>query len=340
MTAPDTDGPAPVGPVIGLDVGGTKISAGLVTADGDVRHEASVTTPATAGPDAILTAMVTLVRPIAAAAEAEGCPALGLGVGAAGVIDPATGAVTAATDHLRSWAGTPVADRLTTATGLPVRVVNDVHAHALGEARRGAGTGQATVLLVAAGTGLGGAIVVDGRVLTGSRGIAGHLGHVPSPEAAGLPCSCGRTGHLEAVASGAGLLERYRSTMPVRQMDDGSVGPSAASGADVSRLAAAGDPAALSCVDGSAAALGRAIGGWINTLDPDVVIVTGGLAQAGPRWWTRLRAAADTETIPAATGCPVVPAALGARAALIGAASLLTSDHADHADHSIVRTRA
>ncbi|OMH24719.1 hypothetical protein BKD30_07555 [Tersicoccus phoenicis] len=308
------------GPVIGLDLGGTKIAAGLVGPDGGIRHEASVGTPATAGPEAILAAMSALVAPIVTAAAAEGSPAVGLGVGAAGVIDPATGVVTAATDHVRGWAGTPVADRLAAATGLPVRVVNDVHAHALGEARNGAGLGGSAVLLVAAGTGLGGALVLDGRVLTGGRGVAGHLGHVPSPEAAGLPCSCGRTGHLESVASGTGLADRYRAGAAGRPPT-----PGPRSGADVARLAEAGDPWALTCLETSAVALGRAIGGWINTLDPDVVVVTGGLARAGTRWWDRLRDAVATETIPAAAGCPVVPATLGPRAALIGAASLLTA---------------
>ncbi|GGC82160.1 transcriptional regulator [Tersicoccus solisilvae] len=313
------------GAVIGLDLGGTKISAGLVGpgATGIVRHAATVPTPAAAGAEAILTAMIDLVRPLAARAEADGTPAVGLGVGAAGVIDPATGAVTAATDHLRGWAGTPVAERLATATGLPVRVVNDVHAHALGEAHHGAGAGRSSVLLVAAGTGLGGALVLEGRVVTGAHGVAGHLGHVPSPEAAGLPCSCGRTGHLEAVASGTGLLERYRDG------DTGHGPAEAASGADVARLAATGDRWAAACLDRSAVALGGAIGGWINTLDPDVVIVTGGLSEAGARWWERLRGAAAAETLPAATGCPILPAALGASAALVGAASLLSTRTVD-----------
>ncbi|MEH0110932.1 ROK family protein [Tersicoccus sp. MR15.9] len=315
-------------PVIGVDLGGTKLSAGLVAADGSVRHAATVPTPATAGPDAILAAMVALVRSIVAAAAAEGCSVAGLGVGAAGVIDPATGTVAAATDHLRGWAGTPVAERLAAATGLPVRVVNDVHAHGLGEARYGAGAGLAAVLLVAAGTGLGGALVLDGRVVTGARGVAGHLGHVPSPEATGLPCSCGRAGHLEAVASGTGLRDRYR---------EGADGTDVTTGADVARLAAGGDPWATACLDRSAVALGRAIGGWINTVDPDVVIVTGGLAAAGPRWWDRLRQAVDAETIPAAAGCPVVPATLGPHAALVGAAGFLSNDDSDH---PISRSRA
>src|SRR5699024_8940153 len=120
-----------------------------------------------------------------------------IGVGAAGVIDPVTGTVVSATDSLSGWTGTRLVAELEARTQLRVRAVNDVHAHALGEAWSGASRGTSSSLLVAAGTGIGGGILWDGRLVTGRNSAAGHIGHLPAPAAAGLPCPCGATGHVE-----------------------------------------------------------------------------------------------------------------------------------------------
>ena len=176
--------------------------------------------------------------------------------------------------------------------------------------RYGAGRGLGAVLLVAAGTGLGGSLVLDSIPVTGARHVAGHLGHIPAPEADGLPCSCGRTGHLEAVASGPGLLALYRRRAGT-----------AADTRQVIALAEAGDPVALDSVTLAARALGRAIGGWVNMLDPDAVILTGGLAQSGPLWWTKVVDAAQGQYIDAVGACPLLPAQRGTDAAILGAAT-------------------
>jgi glucokinase len=298
---------------IGVDLGGTKIAAGLVVPDGQMALEVSEPTPAQDGPSAVIGAVVDLVMQLRSIAdERELSPPVGIGIGTAGVIDPTTGRVLAATDHLRGWAGTALTDLITAATGIPTRAVNDVHAHALGEALYGAGRGGNVVLLVAAGTGLGGSLVVDAQPMWGARNVAGHFGHVPVAEADDLPCACGRRGHLESVASGPGLLALYRRR-----------GGHAEDARQVAELAAAGDEVARNCVDVAAGALGRAIGGWINMLDPDLVVITGGLAQAGPLWWAALERAARREIIAAAVDCPIVPAC-SAHAAILGAAALFS----------------
>ncbi|MGH3641226.1 MAG: ROK family protein [Mycobacterium sp.] len=304
--------PTPRSTFIGVDLGGTKTAAGLVASDGQVLIELSAPTPALEGPSAIIGAVVDLTTRIRRQAAERGLSAPeGIGIGSAGVIDPQTGRVLAATDHLRAWAGTPLADSVSVATGLPTRAINDVHAHALGEALHGAGHGKAVVLVVAVGTGLGGALVIDGHPMSGARNVAGHLGHVPAPEAEGLPCACGGRGHLETVASGTGLLAHYRRR-----------GGDADDTRQIIDTAASGDDLASDCVRVAAWALGRAVGGWINMLDPDVVVVTGGLAQAGPLWWDALERAARQETIAAAADCPIVRASRGAQAAILGAAAL------------------
>jgi glucokinase len=166
------------------------------------------------------------------------------------------------------------------------------------------------VLVVAAGTGVGGCLVLDGVPYRGARHVAGSVGHVPAAEADGLPCPCGGTGHLEAVASGPGLHGLY-----LRLGGD----PAVTDAREVCARAAT-DRVAGDAVERSAAALGRALGGLANTLDPDLVIVGGGLSSAGPRWWNSMVRALRAEVMPPVAGLPVVPARLGTRAALIGAA--------------------
>ncbi|MGW9630311.1 ROK family protein [Agromyces sp. NPDC055520] len=299
--------------VVGVDLGGTKIAAGIVGAGGVVLDRASAPTPAAHGPGAVLETVVRLVGELTARTGAD-IPVRGCGVGSAGVIDAASGVVSSATDALPGWAGTRVRDVLAADLGMPVVVVNDVHAHALGEARYGAGAGASTVLMIAAGTGVGGALVVDGVVHTGRRGVSGHFGHVPSVEAVGRPCTCGGAGHLEAVASGPAMCAVYRELSGDATVVDGR---------EVVRRAEAGDVHAEASVALAGRALGRTIGGLVNALDPDVVIVGGGLASAGPGWWRALRAAVDDERMPLLADTPIVEAALGADAAIVGAAALV-----------------
>src|SRR5699024_7667773 len=228
--------------IIAVDVGGTKIRAGSVI-DGVLGHVRTVPTPASAGAQAILATIAEATAAVITATEtgrgagdgtdrdveadhgagrsaatvAGGGPGSGvavsewrIGVGAAGAIDPVAGTVVSATDSLSGWAGTRLVAELEARTRLRVRAVNDVHAHALGEAASGASRGTDSSLLVAAGTGIGGGIIWDRRLVVGRNSAAGHIGHLPAPAAAGLPCPCGGTGHVEAIASGPAILATYR----------------------------------------------------------------------------------------------------------------------------------
>ncbi len=320
--------------VVAVDLGGTKTTAALVlpgpVVRPVVRFATTVATPSRSGPAAVVEAVASLVAGVLADAASAGLavPRL-LGVGTAGVVDRDSGTIVSATDAIPGWAGTPLAALLGEATGLRVRVLNDVHAHAIGEATYGAGARRSPVLLVAAGTGVGGALAVDGQVGAGARGASGHLGHVPAPEADGLPCPCGGTGHLEALASGPGLAAAYQRT---------SGRPAPVDARSVVAAAGAGDPTAAEVVALSARALGRAVGGWVNLLDPEVVVVTGGLASAGDLWWDALRDAAAGEYVDAVRSCRVVPAALGTDAALVGAAAFASdTDSRAAGDAGVVR---
>lgn len=306
--------------VVAVDLGGTKTAGAVVTDDGTIRARASIPTASRVGGAVILDATTALVRDLLALAAGLGDEVVAVGVGSAGVIDARTGEVVSATDAIRGWAGTHLGGELRVRLGLPVAVDNDVHAHALGEAWLGACAGRGSALVVAAGTGVGGSFLLDGRPLHGAHHVAGHVGHVSVPEADGVPCTCGSVGHVEAVASGPGLHAVYLALGGASE---------AATARDVVARAAAGDGIALAAVDRAATALGRAVGGLVNVLDPEVVVVGGGLAGAGPLWWSAMERAVRAELIGLIADVPVVEATLGSDAALVGAARLAWRHLAD-----------
>jgi glucokinase len=300
---------------LGVDIGGTKIAAGLVTSDGRVLDQLTVPTPAARGPAAIIEAVSDIGN---ALIRRSPDPVAGCGAGSAGVIDPVSGRVVSATSALANWAGTDLRGDLEGAFCVPVTVLNDVHAHAVAEARFGAGASSRAMLLVALGTGIGGAFVRDGQVVVGRRGAAGHFGHVPAVLAAGVPCPCGKSGHLESVASGPAILARYRAVARHRAVTDKGDVPDTR---DVFRRAAAGDERAMNCVNDAATAIGEAIGGFVNSLGPEIVVVTGGLAFADAAWFGQITATARASAIPVSEDVPITLAGQGASSAIVGAAT-------------------
>lgn len=295
--------------VAAIDIGGTKTAVGLVTQAGVVTSELCVETPARSGPDAVLDTAAAAVTQLLA----DGGPdVLAVGVGSAGVVDHRTGIVRSATNAITGWAGTDLRAGLAERLGLPVAVDNDVRAHAIGECWLGAGAGLSSVLVVAVGTGIGGALILDGRPVRGASQAAGHVGHIVHPLATGIPCCCGGSGHLEAVASGPGIAAMYRQRS----------GTAVADPREVQRRRATGDPAAAAVITAAAAATGEVIGGLVNVLDPEVVLLAGGLLNLGDQWWTPMAEAVAQATLPATEGVLVRRASLGDAAALVGAARL------------------
>lgn len=294
---------------VGVDLGGTKIAVAVVAPDGSFGQVVTAPTPALAGGEAVLDAVAALV-----AQATEGFDDVaGVGVGTAGVVDSAAGRIISATDTFAAWVGTDVAAGLRARFGWdairPVEVRNDVDAHALGEAWLGAGRGRSSMVMVAVGTGVGGAVVLDGRLWTGAHHVAGEMGHIPTPGAEGLRCPCGVEGHLEAVSAGPAIERAYA----------GASGE-ALSGPEIMALAAAGSEPAVRVVAEAAVALGRAIAGVVTVLDPECVVIGGGVARAGDEWWGPLRDACRGEVVPVLKGLAILPAALGPEAAILGAA--------------------
>lgn len=292
--------------VVGVDLGGTKTVAARVHADGAAGPLATSPTPAGEGPDAVLDAVAATVLQ-----ASQGRTPTAVGIGSAGAINE-HGVVVSSTDTFKGWVGTDIASELRARLGdLPVTVINDVDAHALGEAWQGAAAGARSVLLVAVGTGVGGALLLDGRLQTGAHHLAGEIGHIPTVGAEGLPCPCGRLGHLEALAAGPAIHRRYRAL-------GGS--PAIPNAVELFKAASEDDAIALRVIRAAATGLGRALAGLITCLDPEVVVISGGLANAGPLWWEPLEATVRSELVEALANTPIRPAQLGPSAAILGAA--------------------
>ncbi len=220
------------------------------------------------------------------------------------------GIVTHATDALPGWPGTDLAGAFSARFGIPAAALNDVHAHGLGEARFGAGRGTQDMLLVAVGTGIGGCIVAGERLVIGNHHAAAHVGHIPVPEANDVLCSCGRTGHLEGLASGPGIHAAYQRA-----------GGQAADTREIAARAAQGEELARTTITISAFATGRAIGGLLNVLDPDLVVLTGGVAGIGPLWRTAVTEGITYDAMDVVAHTPICDATAGVEAALLGAAA-------------------
>lgn len=302
--------------VLAVDIGGTKTAVGLADADDVILDEIAGPTPGSAGPEAIIATVLQLATTLLD--RMPEAALRGVGIGTAGVVDVGSGSIVSATETLAGWAGTRLADAVRAglagrlAPGAVVHVQNDVDAHAAGEHRHGAAAGADSVLVVAVGTGVGAGIILGGRALRGARHVAGEIAHVPTPGAEHLRCPCGRRGHLEAIGSGIGLYRHYLSL---------GGDPDEVDARGVAARAARGEALAVRAVRDSAAAVGRAIAAAVTLLDPERVVITGGVPDIGHHWWQPMDDAFRAEVIDALQTVPLVPGTLGPHAPLRGAAA-------------------
>lgn len=298
------------GEILTIDIGGTTIGWALT----DVSHIAfessqSVHTNARAGGPDVARRLVDLVREVRATRSSL----LGIGIASAGVVNPATGRIVSATDTMPAWAGTELGAMIGEATGLPVHILNDVHAHGLGEAMFGAGRGAPSVLSVAVGTGIGGALIRGGQVDFGDHFLAGHYGHIHHHRADDLVCSCGRTGHIEAIASGHGITNWFNAR---RSIDD----PEVSGGKELQELADSGHILARAVFTESAFALGETIATLTNSVDPSVVVLSGSMTRSGDAWWQAVREGYAARAMDPVADMPIVLGELDSEAPLYGAA--------------------
>lgn len=309
---------------VGLDLGGTAIKAGLVAENGDIVAETSLPT-GPPEPAAVVNRLARITETLVElGSERLGRrpDVVGIGVGAPGLCD-AAGTVLWAPNL--SWRDVPLAPLLSERTGLPVRADNDANAATFAEVWAGAAAGLQHVVLLTLGTGVGGGVVLDGELYRGSRYWAGEIGHMPAGTA-GRRCACGKPDCLEAYASATAIARRGRElydTPEAAALRQLAPEPDALEARHVTEAAAAGDAVAGRLIAEAAEALAYVIGGVINLLNPEAVLIGGGVAKAGETLLGPLRAALSTYALPEPlAGCTVRTAALGNKAGLIGAAGL------------------
>jgi glucokinase-like ROK family protein len=295
---------------VGVDIGGTSVKAGWVDRNGNVDRVSSVPTQAAQGRDVIAVATATVIETVLADGRRAGWEPAGLGIASAGAIDVRNGTVFAATENLPGWAGFDLRSFAQDRFHLPVYVANDAHAAVLAELHFGMGRELSDFVAVTLGTGIGGGIVSGGKLITGQHGFAGTLGHQVI-RMDGVPCNCGRRGCLEAYFSTAALIREYQTIT-------GSVTPAL----EISQLAIAGDRAALQAYSVLARYLAEGIANLFNILDPQAVILSGGLIEGQNTFVTEVETAVRSFLHFGSKRQPkVLHSAAGKYAGLQGAAS-------------------
>jgi glucokinase len=286
--------------VIGVDVGGTKILAGVVSRDGAVLRQHELATPL-ASEDALLDGLEAAVR----AVLDDSVAAVGFGVPSR--IDQRVGIAIASANI--PLVGVPLRDVMQERLGLPVAIENDANAAAIAEWVAGAGRGSTDMVMLTLGTGVGGGLILGGRPYRGSIGAGVELGHVVLVHD-GAPCSCGGRGHVEAYVSGSaadGVAQE-------------AFGPDADAHLLV-RLANEGDPKAFELISEIGRKLGSTIGSLINTFDPELIVIGGGFAAAGDLLLAPAREVIAREALkPMRDSVRIVYAELGTSAGMVGAA--------------------
>jgi glucokinase len=252
---------------------------------------------------------------------------LGIGIGAPGTVDRAKGLVLAAPNL--KWYDFPLIERMTALTGLPVRIDNDANCATYGEWWLGAARGGVNVIGVTIGTGVGGGIIIDRHVYHGSSDAAGEIGHV-TIDLHGRRCGCGNYGCLEAYASGSAIAERAREAL---HNDESSILPTLVQGdlaqitaAVVYQAAGAGDALALEIVRDTARYLGAGLANLLNVFNPDVVVIAGGVTQAGEALFGPLRTEVRRRAFKSVSeSCRIVPGTLPGTAGVVGAVATFIS---------------
>jgi glucokinase len=310
--------------VLGIDIGGTKIAAGVVGAGGNVLSYMREPTPTGLDAEALLAFTARLAGKARDESSVEPT-AIGIGCGGPmvfpdGIVSPL---------HIPAWRDFPLRARLEGLLGMPAVLDNDAKAFALGEALFGAGKGARCMLGMVVSTGVGGGIVVNGRLFDGASGNAGHIGHVIVSRG-GPRCYCGGIGCITVYASGTGLAARAVSALRKRSLTDLAGTPAGEiTGRTVAEAAASGDPLAAKLMLDAAHALARGIAGAANLLDLDRVVIGGGVAQSGELLFAPLRTELKRRARLSFTrDLEIRQASLGTEAGVVGAAGLVFQQHA------------
>lgn len=320
--------------IVGVDLGGTNLVVGAVSVDGAARYGMRmVPTRADLGAEAVVALIAAQIELVIAetlaATRATRRSILGVGIGSPGPLDRDRGIVIF-TPNL-GWRDVPLRNRVQDATGLAATLDNDANCATLGEWWLGAAQGAQQVVGLTIGTGIGGGLILDGKLFHGASDVAGEIGHA-TIDSTGRRCKCGNYGCLEAYASGPAIAERARealaggepSTMPAAVNGD----LSGLTAAIVYAAATAGDQMALEVVRETARLLGVGVANLVNIFNPEVVVLAGGVTQAGDALFEPMRAEVRRRAFkPAVEACRIVPGALNGKAGVIGAVATFAQRH-------------
>ncbi|GAA2505766.1 ROK family protein [Streptomyces gobitricini] len=303
--------------VAALDIGGTKIAGALVDGDGGVLLRARRPTPAREDAETVMGAVEAVLAELAASALWPGVGAVG--IGSAGPVDASAGTVSPV--NVPGWRDFPLVERVRRATGgLPVELVGDGVAMTAAEHWLGAARGHHNALCMVVSTGVGGGLVLGGRLHTGPTGNAGHIGHI-SVDLDGDPCPCGARGCVERIASGPNIARRAREN-GWRPGPDGDT-----TAAAVAASARAGDPVATASFERAARALAAGIAATAALVEIDIAVIGGGVAGAGAVLFDPLRRSLrDYATLSFVQRLTVAPALTGGDAGVLGAAAAAAPD--------------
>ncbi len=303
------------------DVGGTHLRTAVGSSSVHLLAKLHRKTRVELGPDGVIAQIEEMARESMREAGVDLRDIAAMVIAAPGPLDPVTGIVIEA-PNMPGWHRVPLAGDVQKRLHVPVRAVNDANAAAVGEFRYGAGRGCRNLVYLTVSTGIGGGVIVDGRLMEGADGTAGELGHM-TIDMHGPRCPCGNIGCLEVLASGTSIGRIFRERLAAGGTSVVSEWTDRATGADVTRAAAMGDALAVEVFSQAAQALGVGVVNVVNIFNPNVVVLGGGVTQAGDRLFEPVRTMVKERAMPISRETArILPVELGDDAGLYGALAI------------------
>lgn len=305
---------------IGIDLGGTSVKYALIDNEGVFHFQGKLPSKADESAEAVIGQLVKAVNEVKDFAQTQCYTIEGIGIGTPGIVDGTNRIVLGGAENIQGWENIRLADRIETETGLSTQLGNDANLMGLGETMYGAGKGATHVVFLTVGTGIGGAVVIDGKLFNGYANRGTELGHVPLI-ANGERCACGSIGCLEHYASTSALVRRFSQRISAAGE---SYSNEEINGELIVKLYKEGNKIAIESLEEHCNFLGHGIAGFINIFSPQRIVIGGGLSEAGDFYIQKISEYARCYSIPdCAVNTEIMAASLGNKAGSIGAASLV-----------------
>ena len=305
---------------IGIDLGGTSIKYSVISKEGEFVFSGELPSFADISAEAVIKQLLKAIRECGAFVLKNNLSIKGIGIGTPGIVDEKNRIVLGGAENIKGWENIPLSDILEKEVDLPVILGNDANLMGLGETYYGAAKGVKNTLFITVGTGIGGAVVIDGKLFGGYANRGTELGHTPII-ANGKPCACGSVGCLETYASTSAMVTRYIESCNEKNI---TIDPQDVNGKHIVDRYKSGDDLAIEVFEEHCNYLGHGIAGFVNIFSPQRVIIGGGLSEAGDFYLNKIREYASKYWIPdCAYNTSIVRAELGNSAGSMGACHLV-----------------